>query len=154
MVCGYQGSPDSLPDRATLEDSDPRAWRQARESVRDKTVCIIDDELSVRQSLESLVRSMGGQARAYKSAELFLAHGREAPFDCVVCDIQMSGMTGVELLARLRADACEVPFILVTGHLTVRSREEAGVYRALCVLEKPFDPEELAQWINKALAAM
>ncbi|PRY06167.1 response regulator transcription factor [Paraburkholderia sp. BL25I1N1] len=116
-----------------------------------KTVCIIDDELSVRRSLESLVRSMGGEARVYRSAEAFLANGRKAPFDCVVCDIQMSAMTGIELLARLRADACEAPFIFVTGYVTARSRQEACNHGALCVLEKPLDPEELAQWIDKAL---
>ncbi|MBU7439724.1 response regulator transcription factor [Paraburkholderia fungorum] len=119
--------------------------------MRNKTVCIIDDELSVRQSLGSLVRAMGALAREYESAEAFLSHGLHRPVDCVVCDIQMGHMSGVQLVAQLRAEACEVPFIFVTGHFTARRRAEAELYGALCVLEKPFDPEELALWIGKAL---
>ncbi|MCC8402720.1 response regulator [Paraburkholderia sp. MMS20-SJTN17] len=119
--------------------------------MRNKTVCIIDDELAVRQSLGSLVRAMGALAREYESAEAFLSHGRHPPVDCVVCDIQMDHMSGVELIARLRAEACDVPFIFVTGHFTERRRAEAERYGALCVLEKPFDPEQLVQWIGTAL---
>jgi CheY-like chemotaxis protein len=71
--------------------------------VHDKTVCIIDDEMAVRQSLESLVRSMGVRVMLYASAEAFLAHGSGGPLHCIVCDIQMPGMSGIELLACLRA---------------------------------------------------
>ncbi|WP_116140201.1 response regulator transcription factor [Trinickia diaoshuihuensis] len=119
--------------------------------MRDKTVCIIDDEFAVRQSLESLVRSMGSQAREYESAEAFLARGIDLPFDCVVCDIQMARISGLQLLASLRAQGSVVPFIFVTGQLTSTRLAEAQRYGALCVLEKPFDPEELAQWIERAL---
>ena len=119
--------------------------------MRDKTVCIIDDEFAVRQSLKSLVRSMGGQAREYQSAEVFLARDPDTPFHCVVCDIQMTPISGLQLLAFLRARGCGVPFIFVTGQFSARYRAEAQRYGALCVLEKPFDPEELAQWIERAL---
>ncbi len=120
--------------------------------MHDKTVCIIDDEMAMRQSLESLVRSMGPRVRLYASAEAFLEHGRSGSSHCIVCDIQMSGMSGIELLACLRAGCCDVPFIFVTAHPSERRQLEARRLGALCVLEKPFDPRELVQWLMRALA--
>ncbi|WP_260431602.1 response regulator transcription factor [Burkholderia cepacia] len=106
----------------------------------------------MRQSLESLVRSMGVRVRLYASAEAFLEHGRSGPSHCIVCDIQMSGMSGIELLAVLRAGCCDVPFIFVTAHPSARRQVDANRLGALCVLEKPFDPHELVQWLMRALA--
>ncbi|AFJ89748.1 response regulator [Burkholderia vietnamiensis] len=120
--------------------------------MHDKTVCIIDDEMAVRQSLESLVRSMGARVMLYASAEAFLAHGSGGPLHCIVCDIQMPGMSGIELLACLRARCCDVPFIFVTAHLSARRLGDAQRLGALCVLEKPFDPGELVQRLMWALA--
>ena len=129
-----------------------RAWRHARHPVHDKTVCIIDDELAMRESLESLVRSMGVRVRLYASAEAFLEHGASGSSHCIVCDIQMAGMSGIELLAVLRAGCCDVPIIFVTAHPSARRLLEAGRLGALCVLEKPFDPRELVRWVMQALA--
>ncbi|KVH09314.1 hypothetical protein WS84_05820 [Burkholderia anthina] len=120
--------------------------------MHDKTVCIIDDELAMRQSLESLVRSMGVRVRLYASAEAFLEHGANGTSHCIVCDIQMAGMSGIELLAVLRAGCCDVPIIFVTAHPSARRALEARRLGALCVLEKPFDPRELVQWVMRALA--
>ncbi|RQV08920.1 response regulator [Burkholderia cenocepacia] len=119
--------------------------------MHDKTVCIIDDELAMRQSLESLVRSMGVRARLYASAEAFLEHGASGTSHCIVCDIQMAGMSGIELLAVLRGGGCDVPIIFVTAHPSARRVLEARRLGALCVLEKPFDPRELVQWVMRAL---
>lgn len=120
--------------------------------MHDKTVCIIDDELAMRESLESLVRSMGVRVRLYASAEAFLEHGASGSSHCIVCDIQMAGMSGIELLAVLRAGCCDVPIIFVTAHPSARRLLEAGRLGALCVLEKPFDPRELVRWVMQALA--
>ncbi|WP_230469151.1 MULTISPECIES: response regulator transcription factor [Burkholderia] len=105
----------------------------------------------MRQSLESLVRSMGVRVRLYASAEAFLEHDGSAPSHCIVCDIQMSGMSGIELLAVLRAGCCDVPIVFVTAHPSARRMLEARRLGALCVLEKPFDPRELVQWVMRAL---
>lgn len=129
-----------------------RVRRHARRPVHDKTVCIIDDEVAMRQSLESLVRSMGVRVRLYASAEAFLEYGRNGPSHCIVCDIQMAGMSGIELLDCLRAGCCDVPLIFVTAHPSTRRLIEARRLGALCVLEKPFDPRELVQWLMRALA--
>ncbi|CAM2173412.1 Response regulatory domain-containing protein [Burkholderia latens] len=129
-----------------------QARRHARHSVHDKTVCIIDDEMAMRQSLESLVRSMGVRVRLYASAEAFLEQGRSGPLHCIVCDIQMQRMSGIELLACLRAGRCDVPVIFVTAHPSARRLLEARRLGAMCVLEKPFDPRELVQWLMRALA--
>lgn len=100
--------------------------------MHDKTVCIIDDELAMRQSLESLVRSMGVRARLYASAEAFLEHGASGTSHCIVCDIQMAGMSGIELLAVLRGGCCDVPIIFVTAHPSARgcSRRDGSAHCA------------------------
>lgn len=108
--------------------------------------------MAMRQSLESLVRSMGARVRLYASAEAFLEQGRSGPLHCIVCDIQMPGMSGIELLAVLRAGCCDVPFIFVTAHPSARRLVQASHLGALCVLEKPFDPHELVQWLMRAIA--
>ena len=118
--------------------------------VHDKTVCIIDDELAMRESLESLVRSMGVRVRLYASAEAFRTRASGSSH-CIVCDIQMAGMSGIELLAAARR-CCDVPIIFVTAHPSARRLLEAGRLGALCVLEKPFDPRELVRWVMQALA--
>ncbi|WP_253192500.1 response regulator [Burkholderia cenocepacia] len=89
--------------------------------MHDKTVCIIDDELAMRQSLESLVRSMGVRARLYASAEAFLEHGASGTSHCIVCDIQMAGMSGIELLAVLRGGGV----LRRADHLRDRAPERA-----------------------------
>ncbi|MFM0502340.1 response regulator transcription factor [Paraburkholderia caffeinilytica] len=119
----------------------------------DKTVCVIDDELSVRQSTEALIRSMGLRARMYESAEDFLLRGIGEPCDCVVCDIRMGPMSGLALLAYLRRTGHLAPFIFVTAHAAPSVLMEAARKGALCVLEKPIDPEELASWLIRAIQA-
>nr|WP_254213363.1 response regulator [Burkholderia multivorans] len=146
-----QDAADTLSDIRLRSPRGRRAWRHARHSVHDKTVCIIDDEWAVRQSLESLVRAIGARVQLYDSAEAFLEHGRHDASHCIVCDIRMTRMSGLELLACMRARACDVPFIFVTAHLTAHRELEARRLGALCVLEKPFDPAELVQWMTRAL---
>jgi len=114
---------------------------------------VIDDELAVRQSTGALIRSMGLRARMYESAEAFLARGVGEPCDCVVCDIRMGPMSGLALLARLRKTGVLAPFIFVTAYAAPSLLEEAASKGALCVLEKPVDPAELASWILRAMQA-
>jgi DNA-binding NtrC family response regulator len=117
----------------------------------DKTICVIDDESSVRHSIDSLIRSTGLRTRQFDCAESFLALIDESACDCVVADIQMGGMSGIDLLAHLRKQGSAVPFIVVSAHATPDARAKAQQCGALCVLTKPVHPDELVHWISIAL---
>ncbi|CAM2146165.1 Response regulator [Pararobbsia alpina] len=112
---------------------------------------MIDDESSVRRSIDSLIRSTGHRTRQFDCAEAFIALAGEAACDCVVTDVQMGGMSGVDLLAQLRERGSSVPCIVVTAHATADLQEKAQRCGALCVLKKPVHPDELVYWISVAL---
>jgi FixJ family two-component response regulator len=120
--------------------------------VGDKTVCVIDDELAVRQSTQTLILSMGLRARVYESAEDFLARGVGEPCDCVICDFRMGAMSGLALLAHLRKTGYLTPFIFITAH-SAPMLAEAVSMGALCVLDKPVEPDQLARCIIRATQA-
>lgn len=115
-------------------------------------VSIIDDDESVRSALSSLLRSMGLPVQLYSSAEEFMAAG--APFDsaCVITDVQMGGMTGIELLELLRARQCDVPFIVITAFPQDFLRKRAYQAGASCFLTKPFDSGMLLRCVENALS--
>lgn len=115
-------------------------------------VSIIDDDESVRTAISSLLRSMGMSVQLYASAEEFMAAG--APYDsaCVISDVQMSGMTGIELLELLRARQCNVPFIIITAFPQEFLRKRAQQAGATCFLTKPFDSALLLRCVETALA--
>src|SRR5262245_36942660 len=108
-------------------------------------VSIIDDDASVRTALCSLVRSLGFTARQFDSAESFLGSPDLAETCCLVTDIQMPGMSGLDLQDRLQAAGSSIPVVIITGfpeeHL--RLRAEAG--GAIGFLAKPFDGQTLAK---------
>ncbi|NUY01448.1 response regulator transcription factor [Paraburkholderia youngii] len=112
-------------------------------SVRTKTVCVIDDELAIRQSTMAMARSLGYHAYAFACAEDFLTSGVPERIDCLVCDIQMSGMSGTALLSHMRTLGEVVPFIFVSGHVTAHDHLVISRYDAP-LLEKPIEPDELA----------
>ncbi|WP_321840802.1 response regulator transcription factor [Paraburkholderia bannensis] len=116
-----------------------------------KTVCVIDDEISIQLSTAALVRSLGHNAHAFDSAEAFLASDIQQVTDCVVCDVQMRGMSGTTLLTQIRIAGAHTPFIFVSGNLTEHDRLIASRY-AIALLEKPVDPNELVALINGMLS--
>lgn len=117
-------------------------WAFARKIVPQKTVCVIDDEASIRLSTAALVRSLGHDAHAFDSAEAFFASKTQHSADCIVCDVQMLGMSGTALLTQLRASGARTPFIFVSGNVTAHDRLIAARY-AVALLEKPIDPDDL-----------
>ena len=120
-----------------------------------KLVSIVDDDESIRTSTESLVRSMGWHARAFESADQFLeslAASELGRLGCIVSDIQMPGTTGVEMLRKLRAGHHKFTIIFVTGFFSEHVKHEAMSEGALCVLEKPADPNVLCEWMCRAFA--
>ena len=116
-----------------------------------KLVCIVDDDPFVRAATSSLVRSFGWEAREFESAVAFLGSGVARRTSCLVSDIQMPEMDGLELLARLRQDGPPPQTLFMSAFVTDRLRERADAEGALCLIEKPVDAGELACWIGRAL---
>ncbi|AXF07426.1 response regulator [Paraburkholderia graminis] len=100
---------------------------------------IIDDDESVRIATSSLVRSLGWDVRLYASAEDFLASGQIADVACVISDVQMPGMSGLQLQRRLIDDGIALPVIFISAFASDAVRRQALDDGALCVLSKPVD---------------
>ena len=120
---------------------------------RAPTITIIDDDESVRIATESLVRSLGFGARSFASAEDFLGSTERGGTACVITDVQMPGMSGVELQSRLRAEGDPVPVIFITAFPEERIRRQVDEAGAFGFLAKPFDGNEMIDCIDRALQA-
>src|SRR6185437_14096189 len=116
-----------------------------------QTVYIIDDDDAARQSLEFLLKSHKLTVQAYESAIAFLEALPNISSGCVITDVRMPGMNGIELLKRLRSLTHPVPVIVITGHGDVPLAVEAMKYGAEDFLEKPFDDELLLSAVHSAL---
>ena len=114
-------------------------------------VAIIDDDASVRATTDSLVRSLGYIVHTFASAEEFLRSNRLDDLSCVIADVQMPGMSGVELQAHLLSQGYRVPFIFFTAFPDERIRAQALRAGAICYLTKPFDGDSLVQGLQAAL---
>jgi FixJ family two-component response regulator len=113
---------------------------------------VVDDDISVRESLESLIRSVGLKVRLFASAEEFLnsAHPRKA--DCLILDVRLPGMSGIELHHHLMSQEYKVPVIFITAHASDNgARAEAASDWTVAYLTKPFDEDELLDAVNAAL---
>jgi FixJ family two-component response regulator len=116
-----------------------------------KLVAIVDDDDSVRGTLQELLRSAGFPSRAFESAEAFLGSGHRQEAACLITDIRMPGMSGLELQARLNAERCKIPTIFITAHGDEEMRFQALRAGAVEFLSKPFDDEVLIESIRAAL---
>ena len=114
-------------------------------------VAIVDDDDSVRGTLQELLRSAGFPSRAFESAEAFLGSGHQQETACLITDIRMPGMSGLELQARLNAERCRIPTIFITAHGDEEMRFQALRAGAVEFLSKPFDDEILIESIRAAL---
>lgn len=116
-----------------------------------KQVTIIDDDESVRDALSGLLRSAGLRARCFASAEEFLRSGDHHHTACLITDIRMPGMTGLELQTKLNQEKCAVPIIFITAHGDAKMRLQALRSGAVEFLAKPFDDEILLKSVHAAL---
>ena len=116
-----------------------------------KLVAIVDDDDSVRGTLQELLRSAGFSSRAFESAEAFLGSGHQQEAACLITDIRMPGMSGLELQAKLNAERCRIPTIFITAHGDEEMRFQALREGAVEFLPKPFDDEVLIETIRAAL---
>lgn len=117
-----------------------------------QVVHVIDDDVGVRQSLAFLLSTAGLAVRVHESAVAFLAALPNAQDGCIVTDVRMPDMDGLELQRRLRANKIGLPVIVMTGHGDVALAVEAMKAGAVDFIEKPFDDEVLIAAIRSALA--
>lgn len=110
-------------------------------------VALIDDDVAVRESLETLLKSAGHVARVFCSAQEFLDSGSLPEANCVVTDAVMPGIDGLELQRRIRAQRSAVPVIFISAHVNDETRRRALREGAVAFLYKPFDPTELLEFI-------
>ncbi|MGH6748041.1 MAG: response regulator transcription factor [Methyloceanibacter sp.] len=114
-------------------------------------VSIIDDDESVRAATQCLVRSLGLKTRTFASAEEFLLSPYVTETSCVIADVQMAKMSGLELQSRLRACGNDLPMIFITAFPDERLKLRALEDGAVCFLSKPFHGQVLIDCLSKAL---
>src|SRR6201993_4305600 len=116
-----------------------------------KLVAIVDDDDLMRTAVQGLLRSAGWPAQAFASAEEFLQSGQQRQAACLIADIRMPGMSGLELQARLNADHCRIPTIFITAHGDAEMRMQAMRSGAAEFLSKPFSDDVLLETVRTAL---
>ncbi|MGB9044826.1 MAG: response regulator [Pseudolabrys sp.] len=116
-------------------------------------IAIVDDDESFRRATMNFVRSLGYGTAAFDSAEAFLESDHIHDTDCLITDVQMPGMTGIELQDRLIAQGHRLPVIFITAFPEMRARAQALAAGAVGFLAKPFNDQRLIACLNEALAA-
>ena len=116
-------------------------------------ISIVDDDESMREALQSLLRSVGFRAETFASAEQFLQSDQIENTACLILDVRMPGMSGLELQRRLIATQCRIPIVFVTAHGDEEARSRALQEGAVEFLLKPFSEEALLNAIQVALHA-
>ena len=111
----------------------------------------VDDDFRLRESLKSLVESAGYAAAVYSSAEEFLQSGALAEATCLITDVRMPGLNGIELQRRIRVERPALPVIFISAHHDDETRKRALDEGAMRFLYKPFDGAELLRLIEAAL---
>jgi len=119
--------------------------------AKTKIVAIVDDDESVRRALQGLLKAVGLQAKAFASAEEFLDSGQQHNTACLVTDIRMPGMSGLDLQARLNSQNCRIPTIFITAHGDANMRMQALRAGAVEFLAKPFSDDVLLENVRAAL---
>jgi FixJ family two-component response regulator len=114
-------------------------------------IAIVDDDESVRNAVQGVLKSVGMKARTFASAEEFLDSGQRAATACLITDVQMPGMNGLELQAALAKVDDRIPIIFITAYGNTRTRTQAMAAGALAFLEKPFDDDVLLENVRVAL---
>ena len=116
-----------------------------------KLVAIVDDDDSMRSAVQDLLEAVHLRAHGFASAEEFLRSGRQHDTACLIADIRMSGMSGLELQAKLNAERCRIPIIFITAHGDEKMRLLALRAGAVEFMAKPFNDEVLLESVRAAL---
>jgi FixJ family two-component response regulator len=114
-----------------------------------RTILVVDDDRGFRRGLERLLRAYGLEVRGYGSAEEFQATAEPGAAACLILDISLGGMSGIELRRRLRDSGCNAPVVFVTADDREQTRSEALNAGCLAYLEKPFPASELLHALDQ-----
>jgi FixJ family two-component response regulator len=114
-------------------------------------IAIVDDDELMRDALKGLLKEAGFSVRAFESAEEFLDSGEQHRTACLIADIRMPGMSGLDMQARLNDDDIRIPIIFITAHGDEHLRMQAMRSGAVEFLAKPFDDEALLESVRAAL---
>jgi FixJ family two-component response regulator len=117
-----------------------------------RLVSIVDDDESLRRSVKNLLTSVGFQVETFASAEAFLQSAHRADTRCVVLDLRMPGMSGLDLLTHLAATGSPIPVVILTAHSDDEARRRMLQAGAVAFLGKPFHGEALLGAVRRALA--
>lgn len=117
----------------------------------DTTVFIIDDDQQVREALELLMESVGLNARTFASGQVFFEHFDPMVPGCVITDIRMPGMSGLELQKKLKQEPMQPPVIIITGHGDIPMAVDAMQSGAVDFIEKPFNDQRLLDSVHRAI---
>jgi FixJ family two-component response regulator len=118
---------------------------------KEKMVAVVEDDQSYRAAVQRLLKSAGFSVQSFATAEDFLKSGRQQETGCLITDIRMPGMSGLELQAKLNADHCPIPTIFITAHGDEDMRLQAMRGGAVKFMVKPFDGAILLESVQAAL---
>jgi len=121
-------------------------------SITNPQIAVVDDDESMREAMRGLMKSLGYTAQTFASAEEFLNSCQVARTSCLIADVQMRGMTGLELHRHLVASGKTIPTILVTAYPDDTARQRALADGVVCYLSKPFDESDLFACIRSSLS--
>jgi len=114
-------------------------------------IAVVDDDRSIRDAAQDLLTAAGFATFTFEHAKAFLGSSVRASVACVVADMRMPGMSGLELHEHLAKSGAGIPTVIITAHPARRLRERARQAGITCVLIKPFTPDELLECVNEAL---
>jgi FixJ family two-component response regulator len=120
-------------------------------SEPDAVIAIVDDDPSAREGLQTLLRSAGWKVEAFVSAQEFLDRPDAEPPSCLILDLQLPGLTGLDLQKRMVEVGLEIPIVFLTGHGNIPASVQAMKTGAVEFLTKPLDEEELLRAIHEAI---
>jgi FixJ family two-component response regulator len=115
-------------------------------------ISIVDDDAPVREAIRRLIKSVGMNARAYASAEDFLSSNHAQDTSCLILDVQMTGMSGLELQQQLTNNGYRIPIIFISAHSNGQIRNQAITAGAVDFLFKPFSEDALVDAVHAALS--
>jgi FixJ family two-component response regulator len=128
-----------------------RRMMTATYAITPELISVVDDDASVRKTTKLLIESFGYRAVVFESAETFLKSGQLNNTSCLVVDVQMQGMNGLQLQNHLASEGCSIPIIFISAYGNKESRRQAMQGGAVAFLDKPFRDEKLLKNIRSAL---
>jgi FixJ family two-component response regulator len=137
------------PDRSALKPPNPHEGVEVPKAK--PLISVVDDDESMREAVRGLMKSLGYTAEAFASAEEFLNSRQVLRTSCLIADVQMPGMTGLELHRHLVGSGNKIPTILITAYPDDNARERALGDGVACYLSKPFDENDLLACIRSSL---